>query len=47
MSIEKRIRMCLFIERLRERKELGEKLGIEDVSTFHGKRIYKEGERIC
>ena len=47
MTVEKRVRMCLLIERLNEHKKLGEKLGIEDTSKFHGKRIYNGGERTC
>lgn len=47
MTIEKRIKMCLLIERLNEHKELSEKLGIEDISKFHGKRVHNGGERRC
>lgn len=46
MTVEKRIKMCLLIERLNENKKLAERLGIEDTSKFHGKRVHK-GERIC
>ncbi len=47
LNVEKRIRMCLLIERLNEHRELSEKLGIENVSKMHGKKIHNGGERIC
>lgn len=47
MTIGKRIRMCLLIERLNEHKELGKIFGIEDVSKFHGKRIDSGGIGEC
>lgn len=47
MTVERRIRMCLLIERIKEHKELSERLGIEDRSSYHGKRIYNGGEKTC
>ena len=46
MPIEQRIRMCLLIEKMQEQKVYSEKLGLEDISKFHGKRINEEEERI-
>ena len=46
MSVEKRIRMCLLIEKMSEQKEFSKRLGIEDVSTFRGEQVTgKEGEK--
>jgi len=47
MTIGKRIRMCLLIERLNENREFVKILGIEDVSQFHGKRIDNGGIGEC
>lgn len=46
MTIEQRIRMCLLIEKMQEHKIYSEKLGLEDVSKFHGKRVSGEEESI-
>ena len=46
MPIEQRIRMCLLIEMMQEQKVFSEKLGLENISKFHGKRINEEEERI-
>ncbi|MDD3219346.1 MAG: hypothetical protein PHC41_11245 [Lachnospiraceae bacterium] len=46
MSIEQRIRMCLLIEKMKANKDYSEKLGIEDISRFRGKRM-KGGEKTC
>ena len=46
MSVKKRIRMCLLIEKMLEQKEFAEQLGMEDVSTFRGKKVgRKEGKK--
>lgn len=42
MSIEERIRIVLLLERMHMLKSYSEKLGLEDRSRFHGKRIEKE-----
>lgn len=39
MTIEKRIRICLLIEKMAEHKELSEKLGIRNISTYCGKQM--------
>ena len=38
MSIEQRIRECILIEKLEKQADYAKKLGIEDVSMFHGVR---------
>lgn len=45
MSAEQRIRLCLLIEKLYEQKDYSQKIGLEDRSKFHGKRISREEER--
>lgn len=45
MTIEKRIKMCLLIEKMHAHKAYSEKLGLENMSRFHGKRIEDEEER--
>ena len=48
MPIEQRIRMCLLIEKMQEQKVFSEKLGLENISKFHGKRMDGEEEKqIC
>ena len=48
MPIEQRIRMSLLAKKMQEQKKYSEKLGLEDVSTFHGKRMNKKGgSKIC
>lgn len=47
MSTRERIRLCILIEKMDEQKSYSEKLGLENKSTFHGKTIKKEGNRIC
>lgn len=42
MSIEERIRIVLLLERMQMLKNFSEKLGLEDRSMFHGKRIEQE-----
>lgn len=41
MTTERRIRMSLLAEKIKKQKEYSEKLGLEDVSVFHGKDITK------
>lgn len=45
MPTEQRIRISLLIEKMYGQKTFSERLGMEDVSTFHGKRIIKEEEK--
>ena len=48
MPIEQRIRMSLLAKKMQEQKKYSEKLGLEDVSIFHGKRMNKKGgSKIC
>jgi len=48
MTVEQRIRTCLLIEKMQKQKDFSEKLGLEDRSEFHGKRINREeGNRTC
>ncbi len=47
MTIEQRIRMCLLIEKMHEQKSCSEKLGLEDMSKLHGKRINGEERNTC
>jgi hypothetical protein len=41
MNPEKRIMICRLIEKVDAKGEYSKKLGIENVSTFHGKMISK------
>lgn len=43
MAIEQRIRKCLLVEKMHEQKSYSKKLGLENISKFHGKRITEEG----
>lgn len=48
MTVEQRIRTCLLIEKMQKQKDLSRKLGLEDRSAFHGKRINRgEGSHTC
>lgn len=47
MTVEQRIRMCLLIEKIQKQKEYGEKLGLEDISRFHGEKVDKEERILC
>lgn len=42
MTIEQRIRACRLIERMERQKSFSQKLGLENRSEFHGKRIIRE-----
>jgi len=37
--------MSILIEKMYRNKSYSEKLGLEDMSKFHGKRIHREGKR--
>lgn len=39
MTVEQRIRACLLIEKMRGQESYSERLGLENRSRFHGKRI--------
>lgn len=48
MTVEQRIRTCLLIEKMKKQKDFSQKLGLEDRSAFHGKRISREeGNHTC
>lgn len=38
-AIDRRIRMCLLAEKMERQKSCSERLGLEDVSVFHGKQV--------
>lgn len=44
MLVEQRIRMCLLIDKMEIRKDYSKKLGLENVTKFHGKKISGEEE---
>jgi len=43
MNLEKRIKLCRLIEKMDKKEEYSNKLGIQNVSTFHGELISKRG----
>lgn len=45
MPTDQRIKISLLLEKMHGQQEFSGRLGIEDVSTFHGKRIVKEEEK--
>ena len=45
MTIEERIRTCMLIEKMFEQKEYSERLGLDNQSRFHGKKIKEREER--
>ena len=48
MPVEKRIRMCILIERIYKNEEYSKLLGLEDKTIFHGERLHgEEGEEVC
>ena len=48
MSVQQRIRLCLLLEKMYERKEFSEQLGLEDKTKFHGQNVRKTEEtHIC
>lgn len=47
MSAEERIRRSLLIEKMEKQKSYSRKLGLEDISTFHGKQIKKMEDKLC
>ena len=42
MSVEQRVRICRLLEKIRFQEEYGKKLGVENLSTYHGKKLNKE-----
>lgn len=47
MTVEERIRMSILIEKMEKHKMYSEKLGLENISKFHGERIGMEEKNIC
>ena len=47
MTVEQRIRLCILIEKMYRQKAYSEKLGLEDKSRLHGRRIQREEREIC
>ena len=48
MTVQQRIQMCLLIEKMNEHKDFCKRLGLEDISSFRGKRIKREeGAGVC
>lgn len=45
MPTDQRIKISLLLEKMHGQQEFSQRLGIEDVSTFHRKRIVKEEEK--
>lgn len=47
MTIKQRIRLCILIEKMHRQDAFSERLGLEDLSRFHGKRIDREEHVTC
>ena len=48
VTVEQRIKRCLLAEKMQEQEAYSKKLGLTDVSRFHGKRINeREENKIC
>jgi len=45
MGIEERILTCRLLEKMKEQKNYSSKLGLENVSTFHGIQINSDSQR--
>ena len=41
MSMEQRIQTCRLLEKMKSQEGYSKKLGLEDVSTFHGIKLNK------
>ena len=41
MSVEQRIQTCRLLEKMRMQKDYSKRLGLEDISTIHGRQIDK------
>ena len=39
MSVEQRVQTCRLLEKMKMQEAYSKRLGLEDVSTVHGKRI--------
>ena len=48
ITVEQRIRMIILLDKMVKQKSFSEKLGIRDISKFHGEFIEREeSEEIC
>lgn len=47
MTVDQRIRRCILLEKMQKNKAYSEKLGLEDISTFKGKRVNDKEENKC
>ena len=48
MHVQQRIRLCLLLEKMYERKEFSEQLGLKDKTRFHGEEVHgEEGATKC
>lgn len=47
MEVEQRIRRCLLIDKMNTQKDFCKKLGLENISKFHGERIVGEEVKKC
>lgn len=47
MKIEDRIKKCRLIEKMNQQKSYSKKMGLENVSKYHGKLINTKEETIC
>ena len=45
MTVKRRIRLSILIEKMNKQKEYSKKLGLEDFSKFRGERIHREEEK--
>lgn len=44
MSVKQRMELCRILEKMNAHGSYGEKIGLEDASTFHGKQIQNKGK---
>lgn len=47
MRVEQRIRRCILIDKMNAQKDFSKKLGLENISKFHGERIVGEEVKKC
>lgn len=47
ITVAQRIRMIILIEKMNKQKQFSEKIGIENISTFHGVIIKEEEHKSC
>lgn len=48
ITVKQRIRMIILLEKMTKQKSFSEKLGIKDISKFHGEYIeQEESEEVC